>query len=158
MVFAKTVHYTKQQAEQLRQGANSTKTHLSNPLPKKHLDPQELLAWELEQEKWADKSDSAILENPGWQRVGIKFNTSRGQSQSYSGYSSSEEEQSRQSPDVIRSTSSMQMERPYIAPRVQLLPPLLVALRKTFTFYIKIKERLPILELYLLLTSNPSHP
>jgi len=114
MVFAKTVHYTKQQAEQLRQGANSTKTHLSNPLPKKHLDPQELLAWELEQEKWADKSDSAILENPGWQRVGIKFNTSRGQSQSYSGYSSSEEEQSRQSPDVIRSTSSMQMERPYI--------------------------------------------
>ena len=90
MLIEDTASLKKQDAEKPRNGGfgNKERWRVQDPESSEDLDSQELLAWELEQEQWAERSDAGILEDPRWQQA---FGISR--DQSASSFSDDEERQ-----------------------------------------------------------------
>lgn len=106
MVVAENTYLGAKNAEETRRGGVVEKQRFGLD-QKEQLDPQKLLEWELEQEKWAKKTNANSIDDAQWLRVGIKFRSGQ------SGYSSSEDDRlsERQSP-VMTGKSQISLEAP----------------------------------------------
>ncbi|CAB9526359.1 expressed unknown protein [Seminavis robusta] len=72
MLFEEHPHLGKHDAEESPFESAAKKQRWENGQQNEDQESKDLLEWELQQEKWTEKTNTAILEDPKWQRVGIK--------------------------------------------------------------------------------------